>query len=124
MKYLLTFLCLLWAGSLFGQIKSGPMLGYSEMKEVLIWVQTQKSAKVEIAYWEKGQKSTQNILKTDPIQTQKSQGFIAKAIADQVSMDKKYEYEVWVDGKKNEFFISLGVSKPKSLAIPQGSSSI
>jgi alkaline phosphatase D len=107
MKYLLTFLCLLWAGSLFGQIKSGPMLGYSEMKEVLIWVQTQKSAKVEIAYWEKGQKSTQNILKTDPIQTQKSQGFIAKAIADQVSMDKKYEYEVWVDGKKMNFSYPL-----------------
>jgi len=98
MKYLMTFLCFLWAGSLLGQIKSGPMLGYSEMKEVLIWVQTQKAAKVEIAYWEKGQKST--ILKTDPIQTQKAQGFIAKAIADQVTMGKKYEYEVWIDGKR------------------------
>ncbi|MDW8296496.1 MAG: alkaline phosphatase family protein, partial [Raineya sp.] len=35
-------------------LQSGPMVGYSEMKEVLLWVQTKSSAKVKFAYWEKG----------------------------------------------------------------------
>ena len=29
------------------QIKNGPMVGYSEMKEVMLWVQTEKAAKVK-----------------------------------------------------------------------------
>ena len=42
------------------QIKSGPMLGYSEMKEVLVWIQTEKSAEVSLRYWEKGDKNMQD----------------------------------------------------------------
>ncbi|MHA8077198.1 alkaline phosphatase D family protein [Aquirufa sp. TARAVU-A1A] len=86
------------------QIKSGPMLGYSEMKEVLVWIQTEKSAEVSLRYWVKGDK---NIHKTDPIKTDKSQAFIARIIADEVSMGKKYEYEVWVNGKKVSFAYPL-----------------
>lgn len=79
------------------QIKSGPMLGYSEMKEVLVWVQTEKAANVSINYWEKGDKT---IHKTDPVATEKATAYIARIIADEVSMGKKYEYEVVVNGKK------------------------
>ena len=61
----------------FSQIKSGPMLGYSEMKETLIWIQTEKSSKVEIKYWPKDNKSNSPIQSTDPIQTQKEDNFIA-----------------------------------------------
>jgi alkaline phosphatase D len=82
------------------QIKSGPMLGYSEMKEVLLWVQTEKAAEVSIHYWEKGDKT---IHKTDPIKTEKSQAFIAHIVADEVSMGKRYDYEVWVNSKKMTF---------------------
>jgi alkaline phosphatase D len=35
------------------QIQSGPMVGYSEMKEVMLWVQTQKPSKVKFVYWDK-----------------------------------------------------------------------
>ncbi len=96
--------CLLFFLSVpvLGQIKSGPMLGYSEMKEVLIWVQTEKSAKVEIKYWDK---TTDGKVKftSEPVQTSKSNAFIARIIADEVSMSKKYNYEVYVDGKKVNF---------------------
>ena len=86
------------------QIKSGPMLGYSEMKEVLVWVQTEKAADVSIQYWEKGDKT---IHKTEPIHTEKSTAYIARIIADEVSMGKKYEYEVLVNGKKMAFDYTL-----------------
>ncbi|MCZ2476560.1 alkaline phosphatase family protein [Aquirufa antheringensis] len=82
------------------QIKSGPMLGYSEMKEVLVWVQTEKPADVSIQYWEKGDKT---IHKTDPVHTEKTTAFIARIIADEVTMGKKYAYEVLVNGKKMAF---------------------
>ncbi|MEY2637281.1 MAG: hypothetical protein RLZZ197_1758, partial [Bacteroidota bacterium] len=86
------------------QIKSGPMLGYSEMKEVLVWVQTEKAADVSIQYWEKGDKT---VHKTEPIHTEKSTAYIARIIADEVSMGKKYEYEVLVNGKKMAFDYAL-----------------
>lgn len=79
------------------------MLGYSEMKETLIWIQTEKSSKVEIKYWQKDNKSNSPIKSTDPVQTQKQDNFITKITTDQVEMGKKYSYEVWIDGKKNEF---------------------
>jgi len=96
--------CLLFFFSmpLIGQIKSGPMLGYSEMKEVLIWVQTEKAAKVEIKYWDKETDGKQKFT-TEPVQTTKSNAFVAKIIADEVTMSKKYVYEVYVDGKKVSF---------------------
>lgn len=86
------------------QIKSGPMLGYSEMKEVLVWVQTEKPADVSIQYWEKGDKT---IHKTDPVHTEKTTAFIARIIADEVTMGKKYAYEVLVNGKKMAFDYAL-----------------
>ncbi len=85
---------------LSAQIKSGPMLGYSEMKEVLIWVQTEQASNVHIQYHEIGDKI---IHKTDPIRTEKATAFIARIIADEVSMGKKYAYEVWVNNKKMSF---------------------
>jgi alkaline phosphatase D len=33
-------------------LRSGPMVGYSEMREVLLWVQTKRPARVRFAYWE------------------------------------------------------------------------
>jgi len=32
-------------------LKSGPMVGYSTMREVCIWVQTTSQAKVKFEYW-------------------------------------------------------------------------
>ena len=100
MKSIIIALFLLFSMGAFAQIKSGPMLGYSEMKEVLVWVQTEKPAQVHLQYWEKGNKS---IHKTDPVQTSKANAYIARIIADEVSMGKRYEYEVWVNNKKVAF---------------------
>jgi alkaline phosphatase D len=94
---------------LFAQIKSGPMLGYAEMKEVLVWVQTEKSAKVVLKYHEKGSNQT---FSSEAIVTEKKTAFSAKLIADQVSMGKKYDYEIWVNDKKMNFTYPLEFQVP------------
>ena len=56
MKKILTFIIIICGLNLSAQqslLQSGPMLGYSEMKEVMIWIQTKKTADVKIAYWPK-----------------------------------------------------------------------
>ncbi len=76
------------------------MVGYSEMKEVAIWIQTIQAAKVELRYKEKG---SNQIHHSDVISTQKSSAFTAKLIADEVNYGKKYDYEIWIDHKKVHF---------------------
>ncbi|MCU0339366.1 MAG: alkaline phosphatase family protein [Spirosomaceae bacterium] len=80
------------------QLQSGPMVGYSEMREVLLWVQTKQAAKVKIMYWEQGNPAQK--MSTDELTTQKKDAFVARLVADQVQPSKKYDYEVWLDGKK------------------------
>lgn len=52
------FIALLLLAPLFlsAQLKSGPMLGYSDMKEVLFWVQTNQAYLEHMQYHEKGYK--------------------------------------------------------------------
>ncbi|MFN8673916.1 MAG: alkaline phosphatase D family protein [Candidatus Sericytochromatia bacterium] len=92
-------------------IQSGPMLGYSEMRESLIWVQTKKEAKVKIIYWEK--ENPKNKFSTEEVNTTKKDAFIAKLIADEVSPGKKYTYEVYIDGQKVERNYKLQFQTPE-----------
>ncbi|MDX2189822.1 MAG: alkaline phosphatase D family protein [Bacteroidota bacterium] len=92
-------------------IQSGPMLGYSEMREVLIWIQTKSPAKVKAKYWVTTNSGTSYF--TDEYQTQKDKAFTAKLIADQVQPDNNYSYEIYVNGKAQKFTYPLTFkSKP------------
>ncbi|MFT4032101.1 MAG: alkaline phosphatase D family protein [Siphonobacter sp.] len=95
-RYLI--LLLLSSSMTYAQLQSGPMLGYSDYLEVMLWAQTQKPAKVKIVYWERG--NTPNKYSTDEVTTEKSTAYVAKLYADQVTPGKTYDYEIWVDGKK------------------------
>ncbi len=76
-------------------LQSGPMVGYSEMLEVGLWVQTKSSAKVAIRYRIKG--SDQAYLYTDPIKTTKDSAFVAHLVADQVEAGQVYEYQLLIN---------------------------
>jgi alkaline phosphatase D len=78
-------------------LKSGPMLCYSEMREVLLWVQTTEPAEVIIEYKEKN--SDSKWLRTDKITTRKDNYFIAKPLADKVLPGKTYEYRLLINGE-------------------------
>ncbi|CAM1343385.1 alkaline phosphatase D family protein [Tenacibaculum amylolyticum] len=79
-------------------VQSGPMLGYSTMREALLWVQTTKPATVHFEYFDK--KQPKKRFKTEKYTTQVNNGFVAKLVADQVLPGKKYTYELYVNGKK------------------------
>jgi alkaline phosphatase D len=96
-KLILLFLIIQTIG-VNAQIKNGPMVGYSDMKEVMLWVQTEKAAKVKFNYWE--QETPNKKMTTEEVLTTKKDGFVAKIVCDQVTMSKKYGYEVLIDNKK------------------------
>ncbi len=73
-------------------LQSGPMLGYTDMMETMLWVQTNSAAKVQIAYWEKDTISERKL--TEVYTTGKKYGFTAHLLADQVEPGKMYEYQL------------------------------
>ena len=81
-------------------INSGPMVGYSTMQEVLLWVQTDEKAKVHFEYYEIDNPKIR--FKTDEIETLKKSGYVAKLIADQVKPGEKYKYDIYINDLKVE----------------------
>ena len=74
-------------------INSGPMVGYSTKREVALWIQTTASKKVRFNYWEKDNPNKNNkTLTTDEIITDKSDGFTATIIVENLSPGKVYQY--------------------------------
>src|SRR5210317_1560870 len=78
-------------------LKSGPMVAYSTMKEVMLWVQTETSCDVQFLYW--NSETPEKKYKTTPIQTIERNGFIAKAIANELEPGNKYTYRLLINGK-------------------------
>lgn len=73
------------------------MPGYSEMREVAIWVQTNKAAQVQIAYWPEGKPDSTYYTATKKVTKEKA--YTATLIADEVLPGKKYNYSLKIDGK-------------------------
>ncbi len=78
-------------------LRSGPMVGYSEMREVMLWVQTNNTANVKIEYWNKAD-STKKYF-TNEVVTNKESAFTAHLIADVLEPGLKYEYKLYINGK-------------------------
>ncbi len=100
---LLTLILLISVSGLHSQenqLSSGPMPGYSEMKEVPIWLQTKTQAEVFIKYHIQGD---ENEYFTNKITTKKETAFTALLIADTLEPGNTYEYDVYVNGIKEDF---------------------
>lgn len=81
-------------------LQSGPMLGYSEMFEVLLWAQTTEPADVKIVYWDV--ESPDERMETETVRTDRARAFTAKMIADRVQPGRRYGYELHIDGANIE----------------------
>ena len=79
-------------------LQAGPMVGYSDTREVKLWVQTKKAAKVQIRYHEVGKPTLAYV--TNEVYTNRQTVFIAHLLADKVEPGKKYAYEVLVADRK------------------------
>lgn len=78
-------------------LQSGPMLGYADMREVALWVQTTKPAAVYFRYWDSaapGQKFA-----TAEALTLAERACAATLKADKVEPGRVYFYELYINGK-------------------------
>jgi len=87
-------------------LQSGPMVGYSTMKEVLLWAQTKKEAKVHFEYWNK--KNPNKKYKTDQVVTSKDKAFIARILADELEPTNEYGYALYINNKRVDRPYNLG----------------
>jgi alkaline phosphatase D len=79
-------------------LQSGPMVGYCEMTEAVIWLQTKENATVKIAYF-----ATDNpaeIFYSENQTSDKDSGFTYHIILDKLQPGKKYNYSVFINNKK------------------------
>ncbi|MBK6620264.1 MAG: alkaline phosphatase family protein [Saprospirales bacterium] len=86
--------------SLFSQrslLQSGPMVGYSEMREVMLWVQTNAPAAVQFSYWP--QDHPEQVKMTTTYNTFEEEAFTARLIADEVEPGTNYDYQLKINGK-------------------------
>jgi alkaline phosphatase D len=82
-------------------LKSGPMVGYCEMKEAMIWLQTTNEALVEIEYFEK--ENPTKIFRSASFTTHKENAFTCHVLLNQLEPGKKYNYSVFINKKKIAF---------------------
>jgi alkaline phosphatase D len=103
MKSNLLLLCLLLTVSVYGQnlVQSGPMLGYSDHREVAIWIQTKAEATVQFRFWDLENPTAKR--RTESVKTEKMNAFAVEIHADSLLPGKKYQYEVLINGKAQKF---------------------
>ncbi len=78
-------------------LQSGPMPGYSDMRESMIWVQTTGEAEVFCQYTNIA--DTRIVRQTNKVKTIKADAFIAKLIADSVEPGQRYNYKLFINDK-------------------------
>ena len=109
-------------------LSSGPMLGYSAMREVMIWAQTEQEAEVKIIYWQKGMPSP--LFETETVTTEKQESFTAHLLADEVMPGITYSYKLYINGESVAFDYPLEFqsapdwaykSEPPSFSVAVGS---
>ncbi|NHM03036.1 alkaline phosphatase D family protein [Flavobacterium difficile] len=111
MRFILAFL--LFSVSIFSQnnLQSGPMVGYCEMKEAMIWLQTEKPASVFIEYY--ATENAKQVFQTSVATTNKENGFTCHLLLDKLQPGKKYNYSVFIDKKKIELPYETSFSSKK-----------
>ena len=91
-------------------LQSGPMVGYAEMREVKLWVQSTEPATVQLSYWISTDPTTRFF--TDSVITHKENAYIAHLIADQVEPGVTYTYLVHINGEEVALPYPLEFSTP------------
>ena len=79
-------------------LRSGPMVGYSEMREVLLWVQTKRPARVRFAYWEEDNPAARRL--TRETTTVAERGLRGEAPGGRGRPGASLRFELILDGKR------------------------
>jgi alkaline phosphatase D len=82
-------------------LRSGPMLGYSEMTETAVWLQTKQPAEAQIRYWKQGEPKNVKFSKT--VRTNEDADFIARFTLSQLEFGARYDYDVYLNNRRVTF---------------------
>lgn len=82
-------------------LQAGPMLGYVEMQEANLWIQTKKAVTVEIIYWTKDNEGAEK--HSYKAQTDAAESFSKHVKLKNLEYGTTYEYELYLDNKKVNF---------------------
>ncbi|RTQ50322.1 alkaline phosphatase family protein [Hymenobacter gummosus] len=76
------------------------MVGYSAMREVMLWVQTSEPTLAQIEYWERGKPEVRH--RTLELETSEETSLTAHLLADEVQPGRRYEYALYLNRRKIE----------------------
>lgn len=79
-------------------LQSGPMVGYSAMREVALWVQTKSQAKIKFDYWNLN--NPKKKFSSKEILTKENESFTSHITIDNLEPGQEYKYELYINGKK------------------------
>lgn len=100
--------CLLFFSALplvlFGQVKSGPMLGYTEMTEVMLWLQLEKPGEIKLTYWPT---NTPKNAYAKKVQVREDDEGVAKLVLTNLTPGTSYSYSFTVDDDWVEYAYPL-----------------
>jgi alkaline phosphatase D len=77
-------------------LRSGPMVGYSEQREVMIWVQTTRPADVQLRYWPVDKPANARL--SALVQTTAAQDHIARFLLTGLPPGTRFNYELYLNG--------------------------
>jgi alkaline phosphatase D len=80
------------------RLQSGPMVGYSDMRQVILWAQTTDSAIVHFVYWDTAAPGTRH--RTVAQATRSRDAYTTRQIAGPLEPGRGYAFEVWVNGER------------------------
>lgn len=95
-KWVLSFLLAFTVAPLLAQIVAGPMLGYAEMREVGIWLQTEKAALLNLEYRVAGIEKWTN---AGSLLTKAETAFTAQFKLGNLEPGTTYEYRIYANAK-------------------------
>lgn len=76
------------------------MLGYAEMTETVIWLQTRRPVRVQVRYWKRGEAGKSHL--SEEIRTASAGDHIARFILSGLDFGTRYDYEIYLDGERVE----------------------
>jgi alkaline phosphatase D len=99
MKYKLLFIVMLLATvrPYAQMLLNGPMVGYSSMRESVVWVQTKVIVTAQLRYWAVA--TPTDLLYSQEMTTLPENGYTAHLIADRLEPGTTYNYEVLINGQ-------------------------
>ncbi|HET9133537.1 MAG TPA: alkaline phosphatase D family protein [Gemmatimonadales bacterium] len=77
-------------------LRAGPMVGPAEMREVTLWAQTTRPARVRVVYWDSLAPTRR--FTTAEVTTAPATAYTAHLVADSVEPGRTYGYELRIDG--------------------------